>query len=110
MLAKKTITNGEWKKISLAGQNGKAWIWDTGDGIAKILIAHTDTVQTGVTPIGDNIPILDALDLSIDIGYVLDQSGNPKNSEILNADNGNDIYYATLIDEGEDAKIITDFI
>jgi len=102
-----TITNGQWKKISLAGQNGKAWMKSVGnDGSSKVVIAHTPTAQTPT----DDIPVGAAADLNIEIGYVLPQSGNPKESEILSADNASDIYYATLRDVGETCIITTDFV
>lgn len=110
MLSAYTIKNDEWKKISLAGKNGKAWLKDSVDGRAKIVIAHTDTAQTAGSPVGDNIPLGSALDLDIDIAYTLPETGDPKDSEVLSADNGNDIYYATLRDQGEDAIIIVDFV
>jgi hypothetical protein len=106
MLSKLTITNGEWKKISDAGENGMAWLKDTGDGTAKIMIAHTVTEQTPT----DDIPVGSAVDLAVDVGYTLPQTGNPADSVPLSADSASDIYYATLIDIGEDAEIIVDFI
>jgi hypothetical protein len=109
-LNKHTIKKGEWKKISNAGENGKAWMKDTIDGTAIIVIAHTDTTQTGGSPVGDNIPLGSALDLDIEIGYTLPQNGDPFYSAELTADNASDIYYATLKDEGSDCEIIADFI
>lgn len=105
-----TITYGEWKKICLAGENGKVWMKKIGsDGTSKVVIAHTDSVQTHGSPVGDNIPVDDAIDLDIEKGYVLPQSGNPHDSEKLTADNTNDIYYATLRDVDETCIITTDF-
>lgn len=106
-LVKHTITNGFWKKISLAGQNGKAWMKHVGDdGTSKVVIAHTVSAQTP----SDNIAVGIAVNLDIDLGYVLPQSGDPYYSEILTADTTADIYYATLRDAGETCEIIADFI
>ena len=106
-LLPKTITYGFWKKLSLAGQNGKAWMKEVGpDGTSKLVIAHTNTTQTPT----DDIPVGVAVNLNINIGYTLPNSGNPKESEELAADNANDIYYATLRDINETCKIIVDFI
>jgi hypothetical protein len=105
-LSKLTITNNQWKKISAAGENGMAWLCNTGDGVAKIMIAHTTAAQTPT----DDIPVGSAVDLDVTIGYTLPQSGDPNDSVALSADSASDVYYATLIDVGEDAQIIVDFI
>jgi len=103
-LNKLIITNGFWKKLSTAGYSGTAWMKNVGpDGTSKVVIAHTTSTQ----PQPDDVPVGTAVDLDIEIGYVLSQSGSVSNQ--LTADNGNDIYYATLRDVGETCEIIVDF-
>jgi hypothetical protein len=102
------LSYGQWKKISLAGQNGTAWMNEVGnDGSSRVMIAHTESVQTAGTPLGDNIPWASAVNLNKNVGYQLSEDGIV--SPVFSADNANDIYYATLLDVGEDCKIIVDF-
>ena len=110
-LSKLTITNGQWKKLSNAGQNGKAWMKTVGsDGSSRVIISHTPTAQTAGSPIGDNIPVGSAINLDAGTGYILPLNGDPLLSDILAADNSSDIYYATLLDAGETCEIIVDFV
>lgn len=107
-LLSKDLIFGQWKKISNAGENGKAWVKNTGSngGRCKVLIAHTDTTQTP----GDNIPIGSAVDLDKEISYTLSSSGQVEDSEPLSANNANDIYYATLRNEVNGVKLTVDFV
>lgn len=99
-----TITNGQWKKISTIGQSGAAWVNQVGfDGSSRIIISHTDTVQAPT----DNIPWASAVHLDENIGFLLEQRGGI--SPVLEANNGNDVFYATLLDDGETAQIQVDF-
>jgi hypothetical protein len=108
MLSNKTVIKGQWKKISLAGEDGVAWINKyTGNTEPVVLIAHTDTIQTHGSPVGDNIPWGDALDLDVDTAYQLPPDG--RISDELFADNGNDIFYATIKHVGESVDLTVDF-
>jgi hypothetical protein len=103
------VTVGEWRKISDAGQNGTCWIWDTGDGNTTIIVAHTDSVQTHGTPTGDNIPVGDAVGLSVDTGKQIKNDGSV--SPVLIANNASDIYYATKLDsDANDVTLISDMV
>ena len=103
-LSKFTLTNGEWKKISVAGKSGAAWIKKHTGVHSTILIAHTTAVQTFAG--GDDIPYADAVDLSIDIAYELPLD---RISDELSADGLTDIFYATIRDASETCEIIVDF-
>lgn len=107
-LLSKDLVFGQWKRLSLAGQNGKAWVKNTGNdtGKCKVLIAHADTTQTPT----DNIPIGAALNLDKEISYTVPNSGDPMDSEILSASNANDIYYATLRNDVTGVKLTVDFV
>ena len=99
-----TLTKGFWKKISTVGQSGSAWRHAMDKG-SIIKIAHSDQAQTP----NDNIPHGIETGFSVDASYSLPEIGI---SDVLEADNGNDIFYATLVNgiTGATAKIITDFI
>jgi hypothetical protein len=101
-LSNVTLTNGQWKKISLAGQSGAAWKWNTNSPVS-ILIAHSDQTQTPT----DNIPYGSETGFSRDAAYLLPDKGI---SDVLESDNGNDIFYATILNTGETAEIVVDFI
>ena len=104
-LVKYTLTAGEWKKISGAGENGTAWLKRHDGSRSVIMISHTDATLSPT----DDIEYADALpDLDIDIAYELPME-NEGISEPLSADNASDIYYATIRDVGETCEIITDF-
>lgn len=102
MLANYTITAGYWKKISVAGQTGTAWLKSANGFRPNIKIAHTSSVQSPT----DNIPVASAVDLDVDIAYSL-----PKHriSDELVQDDSNDIFYATLINTGKTCIITVDF-
>ena len=106
-LSKFTLTNGFWRKISAAGEDGTAWIKRHDGRRSVILIAHTAVIQT---PDTDNITYANGLlkDLDIDIAYEL-PIDNERISVELNADSGSDIYYATIRDADETCEIIVDF-
>jgi hypothetical protein len=107
-LLKKTVTYGEWKKLSAVGEDGRVWMGKfLGSRKPNILIAHTDSVQTGGSPTGDNIPWATGVDLDKAITYLLPLDG--RISDPLYADNGNDIYYATIVDSGQSVELIVDF-
>lgn len=107
-LASYDLTNGEWKKISDAGESGVAWLKDYSGKNPRVVIAHTTTTQT---PDTDDITYANGLvdDLNIDIAYRL-PFGDFKISDVLTADSESDIFYATVLGEGNTATIITDFI
>lgn len=96
------LTNGQWKKISLAGESGAAWKWEA-NSPSRILIGHSDQTQTPT----DNIPYGSETGFGIEIAYLLPDKGI---SDVLESDNGNDIFYATILNVGETAKIVVDFI
>lgn len=97
-----TITNGQWKKISNAGQTGAVW-WITANGFDPIiLIAHS---TAGQTP-SDDIPLASATGLDIDITYRVPFD---RISDVLTPDDANDIFYATLLNSGKTAVITADF-
>lgn len=99
-----TVQKGFWKKISNPGKSGVAWMAQRDpDGTSIIIISHTDEDQ----PIEDDIPVGNAVDLDVSVGFVLDQTG--ETSPVLGAGNLDDIYYATKIDDGGVAKINADF-
>lgn len=99
MINKFDLTPGIWKKISAAGQSGTTWQKDL-ENKARIYISHTD--QEG----GDDIAIGSTVNLEIECSAMLPIDAKP--SLALIADNGNDVFYATII--GADGKIITDMI
>jgi hypothetical protein len=101
-----TINNGKWRKISNAGESGSAWLKSTDeDGTVTILIAHTDETLTLVD--GEITWAAAEPYLNISVGYLLPSQGI---SDTLERDNSNDIYYATKIDLGSPAEIISDFV
>jgi hypothetical protein len=100
-LSNETLTGGQWKKISLAGTSGSAWKYNT-DKYSPILIAHSDQTQSPT----DNIPYGSETGFSRNAAYILPDTGI---SDVLEADNGNDIYYATINEIGETAEIVVDF-
>lgn len=104
-LAKYTLTNGQWKKISGAGQSGAAWLKSFSGVKPIIVIAHTDSAQTPA----DDIPVGSAVNLDVDIAYRL-PFADLEISRELTADNVDDIFYATILNDGKTCEIISDFI
>jgi len=103
MLASYTLTNGEWKKISAAGEDGHCWLKSFNGSNPIIKISHTDQVQDPV----DDIEYDETTDLDIDIAYRLPDK---RISDALTSDNGSDIFYATILNTDKTCEIITDFI
>lgn len=101
-LAKHTLTNGYWKKISIPGETGVLW-WKTANGFDPIILIAHSTV--GQVP-GDNIPLESAAGLYIDTAYRVPLE---RISDVLTPDDSNDIFYATLLNTGKTCEIITDF-
>ncbi|MCK5602838.1 hypothetical protein KAR91_13235 [Candidatus Pacearchaeota archaeon] len=98
-----TITSGQWKKISNPGQVIVAWMKAVGsDGSSIIKISHTVEAQTPE----DDIPWGSTSDLDRSIALKLKEDGQP--SPVLSPSNELDVYYATLLDSNETAKIIVD--
>lgn len=107
MLDNKTVIQGQWKKLSAAGEDGNVWIHKYISGTpVNVLIAHTGSVQTHGSPVGDNIPVGDAVDLDIDETYLLPHD---RISDNLFADDSNDIYYATLLPQSKSVELTVDF-
>lgn len=104
MLSKLTIVYGQWKKISTAGQDGIARVNKyLGNVLPNVLIAHTDSTQT---PDLDNFLWAAAVDLDIEASYLLPEN---RISDGLYADNGSDIYYATILQPAESVQLVVDF-
>ena len=102
-LSKKTVIYGQWKKISLVGQDGVARVNKyLGNKLPNVLIAHTDSVQTP----SDNIIWASAVNLDVGASYLLPEN---RISDGLYADNGNDIYYATVSHPSESVQLVVDF-
>lgn len=102
-LSKKTVIYGYWKKISLVGQDGIARVNKyLGNKLPNVLIAHTDSVQTP----SDDILWASATNLDVDASYLLPEN---RISDGLYADNGSDIYYATILQPGESVQLVVDF-
>jgi hypothetical protein len=116
-LSKLTLTNGEWKKISLAGQDGTAWLKSYSGVNPVIVIAHTDDAQTYDIPdddpdagvVDDNIPYASAVGLDVDASYRLPYM-DMRISDPLTADNNNDVFYATILNTGATCEIVVDFV
>jgi hypothetical protein len=115
-LAKYTLTNGFWKKISTAGQSGTAWIKDFNGAHPIILISHTISAQTynpnddpDLGILSDNIPYASAVGLDVNIAYELPVTDN-QISVPFSPDTEADVYYATILNTGKTADIIADFI
>lgn len=107
MLSNKTIIQGQWKKISAAGEDGNTRInKNLGSSMPSVLIVHTDSAQPAGSPAGDNIPLATAVDLSIEAAYL---QPNDRISDGLYSDNGNDIYYATVLGVDQSVELVVDF-
>ena len=103
-LSNKTIIYGQWKKISTAGQDGVASVNKyLGNVLPSVLIAHTDGTQT---PDLDDFLWAAAVNLDIDASYLLPEN---RISDGLYADNGSDIYYATVLQPEESVQLVVDF-
>lgn len=102
MLANYTLTQGQWKKISAAGETGNAWCKSANGFDPIILIAHS---TAGQTP-SDDIPLASATELDIESSYRIPID---RISDVLTPDDVNDIFYATLLNLGKTCVITTDF-
>jgi hypothetical protein len=106
-LAKYTLTNGKWKKISAAGENGKAWLKTFSGSTPRIIISHS-TAAIALDG-SDEVVYASATPLDVDIAYRL-PIGTGIISDSLSADSASDIFYATVLGTGNTCEIITDFI
>jgi len=103
MIENFTLTYGYWKKISTAGQTGKAWLKSYNGSHPVIKIGHTSEAQNPA----DDIPILETTDkLNISASYRLPITDNP---DILTPDDENDIFYATIRNADKTCEINVDF-
>ena len=105
-MVKYTITKGQWKKISDAGESGTAWL-KSANGFSPILIfSHTDSTQTP----SDDIPLASAVDLDNDAGFIY-KNFKETPTPVLENEGGNDIWYCTVANgaTGATCEIIADF-
>lgn len=105
-LAKYTLTNGKWKKISAAGESGVAWLKDYNGNKPSVLISHSESAIA--LDGSDEVLYAAASPLDIDIAYRLPIDNRV--SDALGADSVSDIFYATVLGANKTCDIIVDFI
>ena len=97
MIVQKDVVYGAWTVLTEAGGNGTCWLDEDNDGVAggfDIRIVHSDS----------GVP---ALTEATKGKRIYKPAGN-MDVVIISADNSNDIYYATCINDGGAAKISVD--
>lgn len=104
-LAKHTLTNGKWKKISTAGTDGVAWLKDYNGITPRVLISHSESVIA--LDGNDEVLYASASPLDVDIAYRMPI--NDRTSDALVSDSASDIFYATILGTSKTCDIIVDF-
>lgn len=102
MMNRITVTKGYWRKIGNAGESGTAWI-ASADGFTPRLVFSHSKNETFLG--GDNIPYASGVTLDEDIG--LSWKTN-KVTPVLEAEDGDDIWYVT-VRNGDTCDVIADF-
>lgn len=94
MIRKVKITSTAWRAITSAGQKGTAWVYKNQSGRGGVMISHS---RTGNPPTSKS-------------GFKIYKPHDNTNIAILGPDNANDIFYARVLQPGQEIDICVDVI
>jgi len=99
MITQKEIIYGAWTVLTTKGQNASCWMDESSigeSGTVNVRIIHSDSGEPALT---------EAIK-----GKTIHKSRGNNDMMFFEADNSNDIYYATCIDEGATVTLSVDAV